>query len=75
MACKHEENRKVICRLHRYLLQVKAAEITETGRFKTGVTLRFPRVEKIRTDKNWFDCMTTAELDTQLKVWLNSLRI
>ena len=35
-------------------------------RYKTGCTLRFPRVEKVRDDKEYFDCMTSEELD-QLK--------
>ncbi|CAH1773972.1 unnamed protein product [Owenia fusiformis] len=46
-----------------YIVQVKAAEITASRSFKTGYTLRFPRVEKFRTDKNWYDCMTTTELE------------
>ena len=35
-------------------------------RYKCGCTLRFPRVEKVRADKEWFDCMTVDELE-QLK--------
>ncbi len=35
-------------------------------RYKCGCTLRFPRVEKVRDDKEWFDCMTVDELE-QLK--------
>ena len=35
-------------------------------RYKTRCTLRFPRVEKVRDDKEYFDCMTLDELD-QLK--------
>eukprot|EP00794_Sanderia_malayensis_P019370 gene19370-21291_t len=45
------------------ILQIRAAEITQSEKFKCGYTLRFPRVDKIRTDKNWFDCMTLDELD------------
>lgn len=45
-----------------FILQVKAAEIIESDRFKTGCTLRFPRVEMIREDKPWYQCMTTLEL-------------
>ncbi|KAK3794568.1 hypothetical protein RRG08_003717 [Elysia crispata] len=44
------------------VLQIKAAEIIESDRFKTGCTLRFPRVEMIRNDKPWYQCMTTREL-------------
>jgi DNA ligase-4 len=43
--------------------QVKAAEIIDSDRFKTGCTLRFPRVEKIRDDKPWYDTMTTADVE------------
>ena len=43
--------------------QIRAAEITPSDQFATDCTLRFPRVEKIRDDKNWYDCMTTTELD------------
>ena len=32
-------------------------------RYKVGMTLRFPRLEKVRDDKEWYDCMTTTELD------------
>ena len=46
--------------------QIKAAEIIESDRFKTGFTLRFPRVEMFRDDKNWFECMTVPEVE-QLK--------
>ena len=35
-------------------------------RYKCSCTLRFPRVEKVRSDKEWYDCMTTDELE-QLK--------
>ena len=35
-------------------------------RYKCGCTLRFPRVEKVRADKEWFDCMSVDELE-QLK--------
>lgn len=32
-------------------------------RYKAGMTLRFPRLEKVRDDKEWYDCMTTTELE------------
>lgn len=35
-------------------------------RYKCGCTLRFPRVEKVRDDKEWYDCMNVDELE-QLK--------
>ncbi|XP_029633322.1 DNA ligase 4 isoform X1 [Octopus sinensis] len=45
------------------IVQVKAAEIVSSDKFQTGCTLRFPRVEKIRDDKSWFECMTTRDLE------------
>uniref|UniRef100_A0A3B4WJH2 DNA ligase n=1 Tax=Seriola lalandi dorsalis TaxID=1841481 RepID=A0A3B4WJH2_SERLL len=45
------------------IVQVKAAEIVGSDMYKTNCTLRFPRIEKIRDDKEWHQCMTLAELD------------
>lgn len=40
-------------------------------RYKVGMTLRFPRLEKVRDDKEWYDCMTTTELEELRAVhWL-----
>lgn len=39
-------------------------------RFKTGFTLRFPRVEAIRKDKMWYECLSLTELEK-----LKSVRI
>lgn len=32
-------------------------------RYKCGYTLRFPRLECVRLDKSWNDCMTTVDLE------------
>ncbi|KAK3927158.1 DNA ligase 4 [Frankliniella fusca] len=45
------------------ILQVKATEIMQSNSYKTGYTLRFPRVEKVRYDKSWLDCCTTTEFE------------
>ncbi|XP_049919490.1 DNA ligase 4 isoform X2 [Epinephelus moara] len=45
------------------IIQVRAAEIVSSDMYKTNCTLRFPRIEKIRDDKEWHQCMTLAELD------------
>lgn len=45
------------------IIQVKAAEIVGSDMYKTDCTLRFPRIEKIREDKEWHECMTLAQLD------------
>ena len=52
--------------IYNFCTQIKAAEIIDSDRFRTGLTLRFPRVEKFRDDKEWYDCMTTEEIE-QLK--------
>lgn len=31
--------------------------------YRTGCTLRFPRIEKIREDKEWHECMTLDDLE------------
>ncbi|XP_037101955.1 DNA ligase 4 [Syngnathus acus] len=45
------------------ILQVKASEIVGSDMYKTNCTLRFPRIEKIRDDKEWHQCITLAELE------------
>ncbi|XP_030210368.1 DNA ligase 4 [Gadus morhua] len=48
---------------HSVIVQVKAAEIVGSDMYKTNCTLRFPRIERIRDDKEWHQCMTLSELD------------
>lgn len=45
------------------IVQVKAVEITQTDKYKTGLTLRFPRLDKFRPDKPWYECMKLSELN------------
>lgn len=45
------------------ILQVKAAEIVTSEMYKTDCTLRFPRIERIREDKEWHQCMTLDDLN------------
>ncbi|CAG00994.1 unnamed protein product, partial [Tetraodon nigroviridis] len=45
------------------IIQVKAAEIVSSDMYKTSCTLRFPRIERIREDKEWHECMTLAQLE------------
>ncbi|XP_006814572.1 DNA ligase 4-like, partial [Saccoglossus kowalevskii] len=47
-----------------WVVQVKAAEIISSNQFKTGCTLRFPRLEKVRDDKAWYQCMTLDEMQS-----------
>ena len=52
------------------LRQKKPISFQIIYRFKTGVTLRFPRVEAIRKDKMWYECLSSTELEK-----LKSVRI
>ncbi|XP_008114590.1 DNA ligase 4 isoform X2 [Anolis carolinensis] len=45
------------------IVQIKAAEIVNSDMYKTECTLRFPRIEKIREDKEWHECMTLDLLE------------
>eukprot|EP01094_Clydonella_sp_ATCC50884_P022854 TRINITY_DN533_c0_g1_i1.p1 TRINITY_DN533_c0_g1~~TRINITY_DN533_c0_g1_i1.p1 ORF type:complete len:650 (+),score=150.88 TRINITY_DN533_c0_g1_i1:101-1951(+) len=44
------------------ILQVRAAQIVPSEKFKVGHTLRFPRVHTTRVDKGWDEGMTHADL-------------
>eukprot|EP00118_Oscarella_pearsei_P008725 m.46483 g.46483 ORF g.46483 m.46483 type:complete len:987 (+) comp33697_c0_seq3:313-3273(+) len=46
------------------IVQIKAAEIIKSEKFKTNCTLRFPRLERVRKDKMWHECMTLDELNS-----------
>ncbi|KAM9766683.1 DNA ligase 4 isoform 2-T4 [Menidia menidia] len=45
------------------IVQVKAAEIVSSDVYGAGCTLRFPRIERIREDKRWHQCMTQRQLE------------
>ncbi len=45
------------------VLQIKATEIQATDKFPTGITLRFPRLVKVRPDKSWDETLTFRELE------------
>lgn len=47
---------------HSRVLQIKAAQVVPTDKFRTPVTLRFPRVTKLRTDKSWREATTLEEV-------------
>ncbi|PRP74389.1 DNA ligase 4-like [Planoprotostelium fungivorum] len=49
------------------ILQVKGAQIIPSDKYRTGVTLRFPRVMNIRMDKMWSECTTTTEIEELTK--------
>ncbi|KAG2456580.1 DNA ligase 4 [Polypterus senegalus] len=60
--CASERPEAYIEPCHSVIVQVKAAEIVDSDMYKTGCTLRFPRIEKIRNDKEWYECMTVKDL-------------
>ncbi|XP_025209212.1 DNA ligase 4 isoform X1 [Melanaphis sacchari] len=49
------------------IIQVKATEIMTSHVFKSKIALRFPRIEKVRYDKPWHDCMTIEEFESIIK--------
>eukprot|EP00743_Colponemidia_sp_Colp-15_P010678 GILK01011788.1.p1 GENE.GILK01011788.1~~GILK01011788.1.p1 ORF type:complete len:977 (-),score=171.66 GILK01011788.1:53-2941(-) len=55
------------------MLEVKAAEVTTSESFLAGYTLRFPRVQRIRYDKDWFECMDQAGLQESVTQYRKGL--
>lgn len=45
------------------VIEVLAADIVDTDKFKVNKTLRFPRMKRRRDDKNWLTCDTIDRLD------------
>lgn len=50
------------------VLQVRAAELVPTRTFATRCSMRFPRVQAVRSDKPWHDCCTLREFEELCKV-------
>lgn len=48
------------------IIEVKAAEFMKSNSFPCDYTLRFPRVVKIRYDKDWHECMSYEEMQKML---------
>lgn len=44
------------------IFELKASEIVYSDSFPAKMTFRFPRVSRIRYDKNWNECMTLDEV-------------
>lgn len=42
------------------VLSVKAASVTETDKFRTLLTLRFPRFKKLRLDRDWTSALSVS---------------
>ena len=56
------------------ILEVKAAEVVPSDTFPTKITLRFPRVERTRFDKNWCDVLQYNELIKLYDISLNNVK-
>lgn len=54
--------------LNVYFFQVKATEIMTSRALKNKITLRFPRIEKVRYDKPWYNGLTVEEFESIIKV-------
>lgn len=48
---------------HSKIIEVYGFELTFTTLYQTGLTLRFPRCKAIRSDKNWYECLTVQDLN------------
>uniref|UniRef100_A0A8C4R0L4 DNA ligase n=1 Tax=Eptatretus burgeri TaxID=7764 RepID=A0A8C4R0L4_EPTBU len=44
------------------VVQVRATEITSSRHYGAGITLRFPRIVRVRDDRAWNACTSLAEL-------------
>jgi len=49
------------------VFEIKAAELIQTTTFASEYTLRFPRVVKIRYDKDWYEALTESEMLEMIK--------
>ena len=49
------------------ILEIRAGELIVSDQYPTMYTLRFPRVLKIRYDKNWNEGLTFNELQEMVK--------
>ena len=66
---REQEKPDVIIEPHNSIIvQVKASEITYSDKYKCQCTMRFPRMERVRDDKSWYQCMTFEELEDMRKV-------
>lgn len=43
------------------VISVKAAQVTTTDQFRTGLTLRFPRFKRLRSDRSWQNALSVGE--------------
>lgn len=57
---------------HSHVLELKGYDVTTSDQFSANVTLRFPRVVKIRYDKEWHECETldTVQVRACVGAWV-----
>nr|CAG4712925.1 unnamed protein product [Naegleria fowleri] len=53
------------------ILEIKGYSFQDSTKFKTGITLRFPRVVSIRNDKDWNDCLDLPGLEEMVELSRN----
>ncbi|CCX15517.1 Similar to DNA ligase 4; acc. no. Q4WVG8 [Pyronema omphalodes CBS 100304] len=46
-----------------FVIEVKAAEVVESGQYRVPYTLRFPRFRRVREDKNWETSLGVQEFE------------
>ena len=44
------------------VLEIRAAQVTDSTSYPGGLSLRFPRCDRVRFDKDWHDCTTLEDL-------------
>ncbi|KAG4073170.1 hypothetical protein HA402_002559 [Bradysia odoriphaga] len=49
---------------HSIIFEVRASELVSSTSYGTPYTLRFPRIESLRTDKSWYDCCQLEEYES-----------
>lgn len=57
------------------VLEIRAGELVVSDQFPTLYTLRFPRVLKIRYDKNWDEAFTNTDLQEMIKNFQETRRL
>ncbi|KAI5840233.1 ATP dependent DNA ligase domain-containing protein [Morchella snyderi] len=50
-----------ICPDKSFVVEVKAASVAPTDKFRVGMTLRFPRFKRLREDKDWKNALSISE--------------
>lgn len=48
---------------HSYIMELKAGELVTSDQFNANMSLRFPRVVRMRYDKPWHSCWTMRNLE------------